>query len=354
MSRHRKTEAGVEDPSPPLVCTADDGLLDVTLGWCSAVGAQPEVVVDAGLARRRWRSARFIVVGADQADELARSGIPKRHGVFIATVAGQAKPWTTALALGAADILDGSDSHRALEALTAAVDGPGEACVVAVIGGTGGAGASTLTAALAVEAARRRQRTLLIDGDPLGGGLDLLMGLEDAAGLRWPDLGTRDGPLTAGSLADALPAGDGVSVLSWGREGTNADVPVSSVLTAAMRGFDLVACDLGRHPDSFGSELLRRALLTVVVVPEEVRAVSAASRVIMRLRDVSTSLAVVSAARRPGLSREAMAEVLGVPVVARWRPDARLRGSVDHGAGLGGSAVLRRSVGPVLDLVGIA
>ena len=58
---------------------------------------------------------------------------------------------------------------------------------VAVVGGCGGAGASVLAAALAVTAVRHGGRALLVDCDPLGGGLDLVLGAEHVAGLRWPD-----------------------------------------------------------------------------------------------------------------------------------------------------------------------
>ena len=60
--------------------------------------------------------------------------------------------------------------------------------IVAVLGGRGGAGASVLAGGLAVTAARARLRTLLVDADPLGGGLDLVLGWEELDGLRWPAL----------------------------------------------------------------------------------------------------------------------------------------------------------------------
>ena len=60
--------------------------------------------------------------------------------------------------------------------------------VLAVVGGRGGAGASVLAAAVAVRAAADGDPVLLVDCDPLGGGLDLVLGAEDAAGPRWPEL----------------------------------------------------------------------------------------------------------------------------------------------------------------------
>ena len=59
--------------------------------------------------------------------------------------------------------------------------------VVGVVGGAGGAGASTLACALAQWHAARAP-TLLVDTDPLGPGLDRLLGLEEVPGVRWDGL----------------------------------------------------------------------------------------------------------------------------------------------------------------------
>ena len=58
---------------------------------------------------------------------------------------------------------------------------------------------------------------LLVDVDPWGGGIDLALGGEADAGLRWPDLAVQGGRLDYAALRDALPARDGVTVLSAGR-----------------------------------------------------------------------------------------------------------------------------------------
>ncbi len=72
-------------------------------------------------------------------------------------------------------------------------------------GGRGGAGASVLAGGLAVTAARRGLRTLLIDADPLGGGVDLVLGWESLDGLRWPSLSQASGRVQPAALVDALP-----------------------------------------------------------------------------------------------------------------------------------------------------
>ncbi|HUS22865.1 MAG TPA: septum site-determining protein Ssd [Aeromicrobium sp.] len=350
---NRTKTPSVETASSPLLCTADDALLDVLLDWCSAVGTVPDVVRDAGMAQRLWRGAQLVLVGDDLAAEIARNLPPRRPAVFV--VARGGRPWDQAVALGAEDVLDATDRDRALAALTAAVDGGGEACVVAVVGGVGGVGASCLAATLALEAGRRGLRVLLVDGDPLGGGLDVLLGIEKVEGVRWPKAGAQSGAVTSRSLTEALPQTGNVWVLTAGRPNTAGDLTSAvGLLSAARRGFDVVVCDVDRHVDSLGSELLAHALLTVVVVPEDVRSLAAATSVIQRVSSHASSLAVVTAHRRPGLARDTIEATLGLPVIAQVRLDRRLQEALDHGVGPGGSSALRRAVRPLLDIVGAA
>jgi secretion/DNA translocation related CpaE-like protein len=337
-----------------LICTADDRLLDVLLDWCSAIGSTPEVVRDAGMARRSWRAARVVLVGDDLVAALAADRPAKRDGVFVAVGSDRPTPWDSALAIGAEDVLAAHDSGRALDVLTAAADGRAEASLVAVVGGAGGAGASCLAVGIAFEASRRGQRVLLVDGDPMAGGLDVLLGIEHVSGLRWPDLGTRDGPMTAHALTDALPEVDGVWVLSCGRDGAANEAPVARVLAAAMRGFDLVVCDVARQVDARGLEMVTRAALTVVVVPTDIRGVSGAQAVLHRLRPVTSAVSLVTSARRPGLSADAIEDALETPVIGRLRLDPHLRAAIDQGGGPHGSTALRRAAAPVLATVGVS
>ena len=68
-----------------------------------------------------------------------------------------------------------------------------------MIAGRGGAGASVFATALAQTAAD----ALLVDADPCGGGIDLVLGCERETGLRWPDLTLQGGRLSYTALRDA-------------------------------------------------------------------------------------------------------------------------------------------------------
>lgn len=344
----------MSDADLPLIATADEQLLDDALRWCAAVGVTPEVATDVTSARRAWRRAPAIIIGDDLAQRLADAELPRRDHVILVTD-DPARWWSTAVRLGVEGVFTPSEEDRILEAVASALDGRGEACLVSVVGGSGGVGASTLAASLALSASRRGLRSLLFDADPIGGGLDLVLGSESVEGLRWRDLDATQGRLSAGSLADVLPVHSGIATLSWDRR-PDAALPesVPSVLTAAVRGFDLVVADVPRHLDAHGLDILGRSVLAVLVVAEEICAVGAARHVLARIEECTPAIVVVSASRPRGIGPAAVADALGRPVHTRHRFDRRLRGAIDRGHGPGSSRAARRTSASLLDVLGLA
>lgn len=122
--------------------------------------------------------------------------------------------------------------------------------IIGVAGGSGGVGASVLTAAIAVRAAQAGLRPACVDGDRLGGGLDVTLGLEQEPGVRWPDLAGARGRIDGPELLRRLPSVDGVSVLSFdrARDVSLGGETVDEVLGALRSALDLVVVDLPR-PD---------------------------------------------------------------------------------------------------------
>ncbi|KQX73890.1 septum site-determining protein Ssd [Aeromicrobium sp. Root472D3] len=345
--------APVVPASAPLIATDDAGLVDDALRWCAAVGATPERAADLAAVRRAWRTSSAVLLGDDLVDDVARAALPRREHVVV-LAREPSRRWADAVAIGATAVCAPHDEDAVVELLVRALDGSGEACVVAVVGGSGGAGASTVTAALGVEAARRGVRPLVVDADPWGGGLELVLGAEGSRGVRWDDFDTTQGRIDATSLVDVLPSHAGVQHLTWTR-GSDRRVPDawSEVVSAAVRGFDLVAVDVPRHLDVSGAEIVGRSVLTLVVVPEEIAAVSAARRVLAEVSTRAPSVGLVTVARRSGIGRGAVEEALGVRSLARVRPDHGVRSAVDQGRGPGRSRSLRRVAGAVLDAVGV-
>jgi secretion/DNA translocation related CpaE-like protein len=222
-----------------------------------------------------------------------------------------------------------------VEQFADAADGrPHDAVSVCVIGGRGGAGASTLAAALAVTSARLGLRAMLLDGDPLGGGIDLVLGGEETGGLRWPDLGDARGRVPPKTLREALPRVGELTVLSWDRRDT-VSIPLpamQTVLRAASRANDLMVVDLPRRLDEAAAAAAERADVTLLVVPAEVRATAAAARVAASLALVTSDVRLV--VRGPGPSRlpgEVIAESLGLPLAGQIRDEPAIVAALERG-----------------------
>ena len=338
-------------PHRLLVVTGETELLDDVLRLAAGVGAELEVVGDGGLARRSWSTAPLVLVAVDALETCLQARLPRRSGVvLVATDLATEDVWQGAVELGAEHVLVLPDGEPWLtDRLADAVEVLGPAgAVVAVVGGRGGAGATTLACALAVTATRCGRLTLLVDGDPLGGGIDLVFGGERDGGARWPDLGATRGRVPAAALDGALPRMAGLSVLSWGRDDTPR-VPVEAVqavLSAGRRANELVVVDLPRSSDECTRAVLAAATTVLLVVPNEVRAAAAASRVATGLATLCADLRVVTRGPSPtGLRGDRVAEALGLPLLADLRAEPGLDGALERGEPPG-----RRGRGPLAAL----
>lgn len=321
----------------PLLLTADDILLDDLLRLAAAAGVEVDVVADPGSARSHWSAAPAVVVGHDLAPDAAVLALPRRAGVYL--VGGELDDpsvWRRAVEVGAESVVFFPDDEPWLvDRLADASEGDRErAVVVGTIGGRGGAGASVLATTLALAAAERDLAATLIDLDPLGGGVDMILGAELSAGLRWPDLAATRGRLAARTLRAELPGWRELAVLSWDR-GDLLGVPtaaVSTVLAAARRSSDLVVIDLPRHLDAAAEEAVAACGVVIVVVPTEVRAVASASRVAARLAPVAHDVAVATReTAAAGLTLRDVTTALGLPGLAHIGADERLAGRLDRG-----------------------
>lgn len=178
--------------------------------------------------------------------------------------------WRRCLAAGARHLLRlPRDSEGLLGALVSLERPRTRGLVVAVAGGSGGAGASSLSARLAGAAARRSRSeggTVLVDADPLGGGLDELVEASSPGGIRWSDiglLGPEDGPV----LREGLPAIDGVRLLAAQDGPTPTPDLAGSVLTALAGVDGVVIVDVG--PELAGPVLETSDRLLLVVRPTD-------------------------------------------------------------------------------------
>lgn len=306
------------------------GATDIVEPVSTAAAAlgQRAIACEPSAAAEAWAAAGTVFVGVDAAAHVVEAGFPRRDRVYlVGGDAGSAALWS--MPLGAETIV--LPQGRAwLSAVLAdgAVDRAAD--MLAVLGGSGGAGASTLAAALAWRAAGRGETVVLVDVDRLGGGLDLLLGAERVPGWRWPRFSGADGVL--GDLREFLPVVDGVALLSMvrGPEREPARESLGAVLGSLQRGFDRVVIDVGRCGGATGGEVLRLAGRTVLVVGGSVRGVAAAGQV---LRVFDPPACEVVARQLPGarVSDDAVADALGLPVVGRLRHEPGLTVAAERG-----------------------
>jgi secretion/DNA translocation related CpaE-like protein len=323
-------------PCLPMVVTSDPDLLDDLLRLAAAAGEDLDVAPDPAAARPRYPGAPLILIGADQAVACLRARLPRRaRVVLVGRRPGLEAVWRSADLLGVEYIAELPAAEPwIIDRLTLADEPEPSGRVVAVIGGRGGAGASILAAGLAVTAVGAGRRTLLVDADPLGGGLDLVLGWEQLDGLRWPALLGAGGRVDPPALLQALPQRGDLVLLSFGR---NDLLPVpgeamAATLDAGCRGRDLVIVDLPRHLDDASVLALQAAQQTLVVVPAELRATAAAARVAAMVKMHCQNVAAVVRGPAPGkLKAREVARALSLPLAGSLRPEPALCQGLERG-----------------------
>jgi secretion/DNA translocation related CpaE-like protein len=345
----------------PLAITGDVDLLDDLLRLAAAGGTELDVAADPPAARRRYRRAPLVLVGEDQAEACLRARLPRRpRVVLVGRSDAGASPWELAELIGAEHVALLPAAEPWLVERLSDRDPGGRGRVIALLGGRGGAGASVLSAALALTAARSSLRTLLVDADALGGGLDLLLGWEELDGLRWPELSEADGRVDPPALVRALPGRGDLALVSWDR-GELVNLPshaMVATLDAGRRGRDLTVVDLPRRLDDAAVLALEAADRALLVVPAELRATAAAARVAATAAPHCADLSIVVRGPAPGrLQAKDVADALGLPLAGALRPEPRLAPALERGeapavSGRGPLAVLCQRL--IADLVGPA
>jgi len=182
--------------------------------------------------------------------------------------------------------------------------------VIGVLAGCGGAGASTFAAVLAACAG---PPSFLLDCDPLGGGIDVLLGCEQLPGPRWGQVRLRGGPLDPEVLLTGLPRWHEVRFLAADSQQPLTEPAVTAVLDAAAAVAPTVL-DLPRAGSPMRQAALRRCDLVVLVTPAEVRGATAAAMIAPALDERRASLVVRGGSR--ALPARQLSELLGLPVLA--------------------------------------
>lgn len=329
------TPAAARPGRAPLILTADRALHDELVALAAAADVTPATAEEPLAALAAWTRAPVVLLGADLAEQVARIAPEKRPHLYV--VSRERAPdelFRTALHVGAEQVVELAGSSGWLVELLADLTEQRSARgrVVGVIGGSGGAGATTFACALGQGAARRGP-AVVIDCDPQGPGLDRVLGLERTEGFRWDALCQTTGRLSARALRDALPHAGSLGVLSW-YVGAGAQTlqafAVREAVSAARRGHDLVVVDLPRTPDPLVDEVAARCDRLLVVTVGSVLGVSAAVRMRSRFAghpDVGLVL------RGETFEAGDVESAVRLPVVVQMRDQPRLAEALDLGLG---------------------
>jgi secretion/DNA translocation related CpaE-like protein len=341
----------------PLVLVADPAMRSQLERFCAAAGLDPEIVEQPELARRAWAAAGCVVVGVECAREVAAMELRRRDDVvLVAFEPESAGVWRDAVSIHAEHVCVLPDGRQWLVSwlVEAGEHDGGEARTVGVIAGRGGAGSSTYAVALAREAVRTGLRAILLDGDSLAGGLELIVGCEDVPGLRWPEVTAAGGRVAASALRSALPSSNGLAVLSSSAAGSPGLHDVREVVVSSRRGVDLVVADLPRRVDRELLDVVSALDVLIVVTTPDVRAVAGSRRVVESLRPSCGDIRVAVRTSRIALvSPQEIANSLGAPLAGVFSTRRATHRAIDEGRGpdLGGRdrREIRRLVEALLD-----
>ncbi len=221
--------------------------------------------------------------------------------------------------------------------------------VIAFVPATGGVGASTLGAAVAVRAAAAERTTCAVDLDLLTGRTEVVFGAEREPGWRWDRLGRVEGVVDGRALAGRLPSARGVALLSHGPSGGVTEVGevgglseegtvaarvdrLVDVVTGLARAHDVTVLDLPRD-----DRVLRAALAlcdaVVLVLGSQPTQIASGARTVALLRGLAEAgtpgsprlepWVVLRGGRNDADLEDVVMDELDVPVVDFLRDDAR-------------------------------
>ncbi len=346
----------------PLLATDDVELLDDLLRLAAAAGVEPDVATTPGALRSRWSNHRLVVLGADVAGELSQGFVPRRAGVIVATRAPGANDsvWQRAAALGAdrVALLPEGEVWLVDRLAAVGVEGRASAPTIAVLGACGGAGASSLSIALAVGAAQLGRPACTVDLDPVGSGLATLLGADRPVGLSWEELAQTKGRVRGDSLLSALPRFADVAVLGWGDSRVHTLGPgvAGATIDALAQSCDFMSIDLPRTLGDSAAEVVCRSAMVALVVPRRSTAVVSAARLLESEELAGANLQLVVRGPAPvGLEAYRIADSLGIPLLCDIPGDSRVDRRLEQGLPpVGVRGGLRKASTAVLSAVGIA
>jgi secretion/DNA translocation related CpaE-like protein len=320
------------DSSPAALVSSDSSLIHLVQASAATSGSSVAIVSHREDVRELWRRSSFVLIGSDMVEQVSTWGLPRREQVFLVGSQGSQEVlcrWSAPLAASIIRLPEGAPwLSRVISGVTSENR---QATVVAVRSGAGGVGVSTLCVGLALGGAAQAKKVALIDADPYGGGVDLLMGAENNPGWRWDKLRNAVGQIA--DISSMLPRSDSVTLVSMERKNPSPIPPQAfeAVVDCLARSHHLVIIDAGRVGIP-----LDTVSKSVVVTTKSVRAL-AATRLVVEENICRESGLVVRQLGGSLHAREA-SRALGLPligVIPQWSDLPRLadRGIPPHLSG---------------------
>ncbi|MDR1791362.1 MAG: P-loop NTPase [Propionibacteriaceae bacterium] len=310
-----------------LAVTKSVPLAELVLTTAAALELGAEQVDDPAQLPARWESAAAVCVGQDLAAAVASLALPRREAVILL---GEDESvlarWSAPLEALVIPLPDGALwLGSVLDEGVSRANTP----VLAVLGGSGGVGASTLAAGLALAQAKSGAAVALVDADVAGGGIDLLLGLEHVGGWRWPSLAAAEGYI--GDLRGFVPQIDTVSVLSMARADAGELRPqaLTAVLQSLRRSHSLVVLDVGRTQSPVAREAVRLATDRLLLLNSSVRSVAAAAQTLQAFH--TQARVVVRGKSSAGLNDAAIADILSLPIAGQVRDESAVAAAATRG-----------------------
>lgn len=315
-----------------LLISGDPDTVDHVLALASASQLTSEVTAAPEAFTQAWLRSVVVVVGLDALSQVASAHLPRRPNVVVL---GQAQPpdWRLAFDAGAEAVVvpPGEPGWLAERVRRAGHELP-SGVVVGVLGCRGGAGASVFATALAMATVRARQLPYLLDLDPMGCGLAVILGADSAPGLTWEQVSGGVGRIPALSLQATVGQVEGVGLLGWSDAGQEELSPgvAGAVVDAARLCAPLTVVDLGRAVTSAQQEALARCDRVLMMVPADVRSVRSARRMTLR-SGLSMCEVIVRGPNPGGLVAQDVGQAVGLPVLAAMGADRGLDQRLERG-----------------------
>lgn len=281
---------GAESPHEVLVFISEIATAQTVTQLCAASSITFLAVTDVVAVAAYWRSATVVIVDIPGLRACTVAGLPKRARVVLIPEPDSDRLSTRSQPVAVIAELPGHSQELVdyLRGVTRV--GAPQGVVLAVSSACGGAGATSLALAMAAAAVDGGLETVLIDADPLGYGVDAIVGVANGGGLGWSDFYQAEGKVASGLFRQSLPVVDGVGILGW--RGAQAHLPDSAslgaVTDAAREAVDVTIFDLGRWfylPTSQEQQVARTTLLArldalTVVAPTESRGAFGCERIL--------------------------------------------------------------------------